>query len=323
MSATKKPITGNIQPKDGKLYAVINLYVDGKRRPKWIDTGFKERNGKRQANLFLQAELAKRNSEREKADSTILTNSDILFVDYLESWLPTKMNGSKPISVQTYQNYESLIKGRRHDYFGAEHGFMLSELQPDDIEDFYVSLYSDGLTSCTALHYHRVIYQALKHAVKKRILRYNILDSVEAPAESNYVADYYKADEAKELLLRVKGHKFYIPILLSTYYGFRRSEALGLRWSCVDFKAGTISVERKIIIEKENGHRVLRDTNQLKTLKSRRTLPLLDFVARELEEEKSRQESNRMLFGNSIRFHHEYDQHVCVDDLGEAVYPPV
>lgn len=321
MSTRKKPITGSIQPKDGKLYAVVNLYVDGKRKPKWIDTGFKERNGKRQAALFLQEELSKLNSERVKTDGVLLVDEDDLFTDFLKAWLPTKLTSSKPISGITYQGYEDIINGRVTQYFGEERSLTLSELEPDDFEDYYDSMYQEGLKSSTALHHHRVMYQGLKYGVKKRIIRYNVMDSVEAPADSDYVADYYKADEAKEMLQRLKGHRFYIPTLLSTYYGFRRSEVLGLRWPCVDFKAGTISIERKIIIEKENGRRVLRDTNKLKTQKSRRTLPLLDFVAHELEEEKALQARNYALFGNSKRYHKEYMEHVCVGELGRLIHP--
>ena len=40
MENSGRPITGSIQPKDGKWYAIINFYVEGKRKPKWFNTGY-------------------------------------------------------------------------------------------------------------------------------------------------------------------------------------------------------------------------------------------------------------------------------------------
>ena len=43
-------VTGNIQTKNGKLYALLN-YKDenGKRKVKWISTGLAEKDNKRKA----------------------------------------------------------------------------------------------------------------------------------------------------------------------------------------------------------------------------------------------------------------------------------
>ena len=43
--------------------------------------------------------------------------------------------------------------------------------------------------------------------------------------------------EVRELLEKAKEDPLYIVVLLTTYYGFRRSEVLGLRWSAIDFEA--------------------------------------------------------------------------------------
>ena len=41
-------LTGSLQMKNGKYYAVLNLKVDGKRKPKWIPLGLPVRGNKRQ-----------------------------------------------------------------------------------------------------------------------------------------------------------------------------------------------------------------------------------------------------------------------------------
>lgn len=42
-------MTGNLQIKNGKYYAVLNLKVDGKRKQKWVSTGLSEKCSKKRA----------------------------------------------------------------------------------------------------------------------------------------------------------------------------------------------------------------------------------------------------------------------------------
>ena len=51
-------ITGSIQQKNGKWYAVLNLKdANGKRKPKWIPTGFKIRGNKKKADNRISPAL--------------------------------------------------------------------------------------------------------------------------------------------------------------------------------------------------------------------------------------------------------------------------
>ena len=310
----QKVITGSIQPKDGKLYAVINLYVDGKRKPKWIDTGFKERDGKKRANKFLNDELFKLNNQGPLLKDISL---DMPYVDCLRLWLKTKTK----IEDNTYAGYEDIIEGRVNKFF-SERGSTLSNLEPEDFEDYYDSMYADGLTECTALHHHRVMSQALKYAVKKGPLYYNVMDKVDAPSDSTFVGDYYRVEEVLDLFENefVRSDPLYITSLLATYYGFRRSEVLGLRWSSIDLIRNTISVERKIVSVKRKGKKAeTKDTDKLKTKYSRRTLPLIPIVAFALKQEKALQEEMQKAFGNEHSGNP--NGYVCVDCYGNLHKP--
>ena len=379
-----KPITGSIQPRDGAYYAVVNLYVDGKRKQPWIDTGYPVKNGKTKAKQFLMEELSRVNEARDKIQqhfikcgiidqnelmsktqrelfslvqarrssgvaifdaklqSLIRSNPmvstqecatvgsghveispDMLFIDYMRAWLPTKRSGKKPISETSYHGYEGIIEGRLTEFF-SRHSLTLQELTPEVFEDYYDWLYGMNIKSCTALHHHRVISQALKWGVKSRHLYYNVLDQVEAPEDSDYIADYYMENEVGELLKLAKQRDdpLYIPILLAAYYGLRRSEVLGLRWSSIDFQHNRITIERKIVPVVRNGKRVLDDSNRMKTKKSRRTLPLILFVAQELKQWKERQEEFRELFGNRKYYNKKPLGHVCTNPATGYVLAP-
>lgn len=365
MVLNPNPITGSVQPRDGMLFAVINLYVDGKRKLPWIETGLSQRNGKTKAKQVLSTELSRINEARKEIivhlvksgitdekellsrvqhevydlvqarrtagvelfeaklkefiGSSVVPKSheidgDMPFLDFLRTWLPTTRSKKKPVADNTYDGYEAIIEGRVAEYFG-EYPYTLLQLTPDVFEDYYDWLYSKRLTSCTALHHHRLMSQALKWGVKKRKLYYNVLDQVEAPEGSTYEANYYSDEEAIELFRKAKElhDPLYILILLATYYGLRRSEVLGLRWSSIDFRRNRISIERKVVITKSGGKRTITDTNRMKTIKSRRTLPLIPFVAEELKQLKAFQLECREACGGSSKYNPQPTDHICIN----------
>ena len=111
----------------------------------------------------------------------------------------------------------------------------------------------------------------------------------------------------------------HITVLLTTYYGFRRSEVLGLRWSSVDFENKTISVERKVIKTKKDGVTKIQDLKKLKSKSSRRSLPLIPIVAEALKQEYARQQERKRAFGPG--YYDDPDKHICVDFLGHPFLP--
>jgi integrase len=238
------------------------------------------------------------------------------FSEYMRRWLLTKTK----VEDNTYNGYDSMInaQGRIADYFDNI-GATLYNLRPEDFEEYYEYLYSNGLVECTILKHHRLMYQALKYAVKKGPLFYNILDKVDSPCDGEFTGDYFKAPEALELLEKSKEDPMYITILLTTYYGFRRSEVLGLRWSCVDFENMTITVERKIIKVMKDGKSVLQDKKKLKSKSSHRGLPLIPVVAAALKQEYSKQQEYKRAFSKG--YYSDPDGHICVSVLGKPFSP--
>ena len=61
-----KMITGSLQTKHGKYYAVLNLRKDGRRRQKWISTGLAVKGNKKAAAAFLDDLLSVYNKRQER-----------------------------------------------------------------------------------------------------------------------------------------------------------------------------------------------------------------------------------------------------------------
>ncbi len=86
----RNAITGSLQTIRGRYYAVINLYVDGKRKRKSIFTGYKISESKTKANLFLQNVLHDMNVEYQNQLMMQNGAGGIPFIEFMRLWLSTK-----------------------------------------------------------------------------------------------------------------------------------------------------------------------------------------------------------------------------------------
>ena len=178
-----------------------------------------------------------------------------------------------------------------------------------------VARYSDPLSR----QYHANIHKALKYAVKMDLIPFNPADKVERPKKQRYIADYYRQEELERLLEASKDHPYSLLIQMTAFYGLRRSEALGARWSRVDWENKTILLDTKIIEYKENGKVIVKTVEEMKNKSSRRTLPLPDPVYEMLCEEREKQDMYRRMFKGS--YNRKYDDYICVDQLGGLIRP--
>ena len=321
-------LTGNLQIKNGKYYAVLNLKVNGKRKPKWIPLGLPERGNKREAEALLNHLIIEYESHGEgkfyptlSEKGELLTEApkpneaDALFADYVRSWL--KMIKST-VSTATHHSYRNMVNARIDPYFRAL-GVTLGELTPTHLQDFYQKILDDGCKTNTVIHYHAVLHRALLNAVKKDIIARNPADRVDKPKKNHFEPGHYSEEEMRLLFAAAKGDPLETPITLAAYYGLRRSEVLGLKWDAVDFKGKTISVRHKVIETTEGGKCLIRGEDVLKTKSSVRTLPLLPVIEDLLLRQKAQQETYRTLFRSS--YCTDYLDYVCVDQMGVLIRP--
>lgn len=214
--------------------------------------------------------------------------------------------------------YSNMIKARIRPYF-APLGLQLREVTPQHIEDFYQSILADDCTTNTVIHYHAIIRKALQTAVKKDILLKNPADKVDRPKKNVFHGSFYSEEEMLTLFDAVSGDPLELCVKIAAYYGLRRSEVLGLRWSAIDMEHKTISISHKVIEAEVVGKFVPMGEDVLKTKSSFRTLPLIPAVGIILLEEKEKQEMYRRLFKKS--YCRDYLDYICVDQCGKLLRP--
>lgn len=303
-------VSGHLREKKGYYYAVLN-YKDshGKRKTKWISTGFPVKGNKKRAEAFLTD--VKKNFIPEDTKGI---DEEMLFADYMEKWLDI-IKGS--IAIPTYASYSNMVERIIVPYFRKK-DITLKNLTAKDIQEFY--LYELGRVSAsTVIHYHANIHKALKYAVKIDLIDANPADKVERPKRDHYVGSFYDADEINVLFEAAKGTKLELPILFGAFYGLRRSEVIGLKWDAIDFEQNTITIRHTVTQCNVDGKLVMVASDTTKTKSSRRTLPLVPFVRERLLVLKEEQEENRRLCGRS--YIKDYIGYICVNEIGDLMKP--
>lgn len=207
----------------------------------------------------------------------------------------------------------------RLDPFFRERRLRLCDIEPRHIRDLHESIFRDGCNANTVIHYHAVVRKALQYAVKNEFIRENAADKVDRPKKGKYLAAFYSKEELSALFEDAKDDSMSVVIQLAAYYGLRRSEVLGIRWSAVDFERGTISINHKVTEGRVDGKETLFTEDRLKTKSSFRTLPLIPSVRELLLEQKEKQERFRALFKKS--YCTDYLDYVCVDEMGQLFRP--
>ena len=305
-------VTGSIYERKGIYYAIVSYYVDGRRKQKSVSTGLPVKGNKRRALEFL--ENLKRTYETKESMEN-MDGSRLLMTDYMDEWLKIV----KPLVERaTYKSYDNMVSARIRPHF-EKLNLLLTEVEPKHIKMLYDEILEQGYTTNTVIHYHAVLHQALAYAVKNDYILSNPADRVKRPKKNKHISSFYTKEEILTLLDIAKDDPIYIPIVLSAYYGFRRSETLGMRWSAIDFENKTITVNHKVTELTENGKTIVYAEDKLKTKSSYRTLPLIPVVEEKLLEHKAKLERNQKLFGNS--YCKEYMDYVCVNEMGKLFRP--
>ena len=171
----------------------------------------------------------------------------------------------------------------------------------------------------SVIHYHAVIHQALKYAMKTDLVPQNVAMKVDHPKKNDFQPVFWDASKLQHLFEVIKGTKLELPVLVTAFYGLRRGEVCGLKWDAIDFERGTLTIKRTVTSIQVNGKTKIIEQNSAKTKSSMRTLPLVGSFAEYFREVKAAQELNKQVCGNC--YNYEHDGFVFVDELGERMRP--
>lgn len=283
-------MTGSLQIKNNKYYAVINLYIDGKRKQKWICTDLDVKGNKTRAEKFLREQIVALECKSG------IVNSDILFSDYMKIWLEQVKNSVDNI---TFQGYEQLANSHIIPYFKHKKT-RLQDVKKETLQAYIDEksksgrLDNKGGLSAKSLKLHRnILNQTLKEALKSGLISVNPCQWVKLPQIQRREPTFYTAEQIEKLLSAIsEDSTFYLLVKLTATYGLRRSEVLGLMWNSIDFENDTLQIAHTVV--KVNST-VCKD--KTKNASSYRSFPLIDEIKQLLLAERKKQTQNRKEFG--------------------------
>lgn len=164
---------------------------------------------------------------------------------WLDTWEMEYLGGVKP---RTAALYKSTTRNYIRPALGA---VKLEALNASDIQSLYNKLgrERDGkppLSPKSIKNVHGIMHKALQKAVELRYIKFNPADACELPrAEKPEIKPLDESDTAK-FLEAIKGHTFETVFTTAIFTGMREAELLGLRWDCIDFERGKISVNKQL-----------------------------------------------------------------------------
>lgn len=315
-------MTGKLSIKNGIWHCVLYYKNhEGQYRQKWISTGLKERGNKKAALGILQekivefAYLEDENYQPEPLAGKVAEKSENDNIRWLD-WLKTYIESIKDeLSPTAYKVYGKTYVNVFNEYWSEKNPY-LADIKTEDILEFYDYLRNERkIKNVTVKHYSNVIRPALRRAYKEKLIKENPYDFMPVIKKEKATHSFYDQEDMEKFFTVLKGHKLELAFRMLAYYGLRRSELLGLKWSAIDFTNKTIEINHKVLVVEKQIY--LSDT--MKTLTSLRTLPLIPQMEQELLNWKSKIERNIEFFGTAYNL--KYKDYVFVHENGDLILP--
>jgi len=231
----------------------------------------------------------------------------VKFSDYILEWLEHVESKVDPV---TYKGYKYAAEEHVLPYF-RESGILLKDISRHDIQKYFDLKAKNGrldgkggLSPATLRQHKNVIKQTLDMAVKNDILTVNPCSLLELPKKVKYESNFYNSEQLKELFLVFSGDPLEKLIKVTTLYGLRRSEVLGLKWDSVDFDARRVTIRHTAI---RHSYDEVIEKDRTKSESSHRSFHMSDeaydiFQAIRDEETKNRKKFEKKYTENDYVF---------------------
>ncbi len=271
---------------------------------------------------WFEKEKEKVQAKKIRAISRITLNqknAEIFFADYLDEWLK-KHQILSDIELNTYGSYQGNVTVIK-EFLNKEYpDVRLCEITTDHIFEFYQYCYSVRKNSKNTVKHHLVLLSAaFEYAMNEELIERNPMTKVKCPKIDKIEVKVLNIDECMRLMKALEDDMIETICYMTVFYGFRRSEALGLKWEYIDFVNKQIRVRHTVVDTVVDHERVELRKDKTKNKKSRRTYPLVPFIENLLLKLKARQDYQKKICGSSYDYK-DYE-YVFVNELGKLLKP--
>lgn len=197
-------------------------------------------------------EKLKQLRETVTGSKTEKVRPEMPFGEWLDFWY---QNYVKPqIRPTTQANYEAKI----YQHIIPELGKIpLNQLAQKDLQQFYARMktggrlirteqFGKGLSDSMVRGLHAACRSALEKAVQEGLIRTNPAVGCKLPPKRGREMQVLGREELQRFLIQAQAEGYFELFLLDLCTGLRRGELLALQWDDLDFKTGTLTVNKQV-----------------------------------------------------------------------------
>ncbi len=259
----------------------------------------------------LKVLMKKMDDLRYELEHGLYAKESVITVnDWFHTWIkeykkPTVKQGTVGVYEDTFDSYIKEPFGKKK----------LKDLRPEQIQNLYNTLYSQGFSRNTIELVSVVLSGMYKQAYKNQKIRMNPVPLATLPKMSERQERRVLSKEEQEIFIQAsKNHKYYYTFELALSTGMRSGEIRGLEWKDIDFQNKIIHVQGTLV---QNKYGFYKDSP--KTQSSYRDIPMLDNVYTLLKERKKEQAEHKMLFASEWKPHEGLENLVVTTNTGRPL----
>lgn len=176
--------------------------------------------------------------------------SEMSFADCLDDWM--KNYCSIELKETSINNYEKAIRLHIKPALGK---YKLKAIETADLQAFINDKFNEGYSKNRLAVFKGIISGCMKYAKRMKYIQYNPSLEVELPSNRAKAKtptrkkdkQIVTLDRWNQIIERFpEGHTCHIPLMLGYKAGLRIGEAFALTWNDVDFKNGTIDINKQV-----------------------------------------------------------------------------
>jgi integrase len=229
-------------------------------------------------------------------------NTKVRLGEFLEQWLRDYAAGA--VALTTRRTYQDVVRLHIIPPLGM---VPLAKVSPHAIQRLYSQKLQGGLSCTTVNKVHRVLREALGHAVRWGLISRNPATLVDPPRPRRTEMRVWDEEQVRLFLGEAKrSSPYYALYLAALLTGMRQGELLGLRWQDVDLTLSVASVRQ--IIYRLGGQLLMKPP---KTAKAKRQVALPHILVEELRDVREEQKGHRQRIGEA---YNDYGLVFCQED---------
>ncbi len=218
--------------------------------------------------------------------------------EWTSYWMENELLGS--VKASSYQTYTNLLKKHLLPMLGP---MKLVSVTPSVVNDFVTALENTGLAYSTIKGAYRLLSAAMRSAFEEGLIKKNPCRKIKiqhSEREDQRVLTRAEQEMVKKATYGIND----LPALLSLYTGMRLGEVCALKWSDIDWEKKTITVKRTVQRVAQNtnsrtGEKTMLMVGTPKSIRSRRVIPVPDFVLEQLMKLMQTKADSNYIFGVS------------------------